>query len=215
MVLKKSLFRVLNKFIREKENYINAEAIVNEKEWEKLKKLVGKGFSWFIPTPTNYDYCKNVFNLKIEKNKFTTILKSRINFLKEKNEKIYLSIHFGKVRKFLENDSQEKKLKEAIEFLNSIEIKPSKFIILDEVYNRETISIAIKYGLKNLLNFRLYIINPLLKIIDFLHIKMSFIREIYLNFKKNKVKNIFHLIIGEFRDVKEKTLHVEAIVRDD
>ena len=54
MVLKKIIFGLLNKFIREKENYINAEAIVRDEEWEKLKKLVGKGYDWFVITTTNF-----------------------------------------------------------------------------------------------------------------------------------------------------------------
>ncbi len=215
MVLKKITFWLLNKFIREKENNLNAEAIIRDEEWENLKNLVGKGFTWFIITPANYEYCKYVFNLKIDKKEFVEILKSRINYLKKYNEKINLAIHLGKVKFFLDKNFQEERFKEAIKFLNFLGIKPKAFIVIDNVFNSDTMSIAKKYGLENLLDLDLYIINPLLRLINFLRLKKTFIHNIYKNLEMKYFKNIFYLFIAELKGARVKTLHAEAIVRND
>ena len=109
MGIKKVIHWLINKVIRERKKIINAETIIIDSEWEKLKKLIGRDYEWYIITPANYDYCKSIFNLKIGKNKFTEILKNRVRILKENNEKIQIAIHLCKVEKFLDNQLQEEK----------------------------------------------------------------------------------------------------------
>ena len=70
MVLKKILFTIISKFIKEKEKSIRAEAIVIDDEWNSLKKFIRKDHVWYVITPANFDYCKCVFNLQIDKKRF-------------------------------------------------------------------------------------------------------------------------------------------------
>ncbi len=213
--MKKIILKLINLFIREKKNLIHAEAIVREDEWERLKKKIGKGNIWFVLTPANYDYCTCVFNINIEKNDFIRVLKQRIAILKKNNEEIQLSIHLSKVRNFIDNNLQDEKFKEAMEFFRSLEITPTKFVLVDGVYNNYTIKLAKHYGIKELHDFNIYIIFPLLFIIKKIGIKLSFIAKFYRFLLEKKFRGIFYLILGEIFDVKEKTIHVEAIVRND
>ncbi|MEE9379173.1 MAG: hypothetical protein V3V33_14195 [Candidatus Lokiarchaeia archaeon] len=215
MGFKKRCFNFSKRFIREKDGVIRAESIVCNDEWNKYKKLIGKGYEWYIITPANYDYCKCVYNLKIEKEEFIKILKERIKFLKEHKEKIQLSIFLCKVKKFLDDNLQEEKFKEAFEFLNEVNLKPEKFYPIDMVYNQFTLKIAEKYGLEKLTDFSLFINKLLLKIIKLIGIKLSFINSLYNFLKMRDYKNIVYLILGELRDVKEKTVHTEAFMRND
>lgn len=215
MGLKKIFFNFSKILIREKECTIRAESIIRNDEWKKFKNFLGKSYEWYIITPANYDYCKSVFNLKIGKEEFTRILKERIKILKENNENIQLSIFFGKVKKFLDNQIQEERFKEVFEFLKELNLEPTKFYPIDLVYNSYTIKLAKKYGLLELTNFNLFIIDPILKIIKCIGIKLSFVYEIYKFFKLRDFKSIFYLILGELKNVKEKTIHTEAFMRDD
>ena len=61
MKIKNFYIRFLQKFIKVKEKTIHAEAFVREDLWNNLKKLVGKGYVWFVVTPANYDYWKCYF----------------------------------------------------------------------------------------------------------------------------------------------------------
>lgn len=215
MGLKNIITIIINKFIKERENIIQAEKIVIDYEWEKLKKNIGKKYIWFVLTPANFDYYKTVYNINMEKEEFSQILKKRLIFLKQKREDIQLLIHLCKVKKFLDNEIQKYRFKEAMAFLNSIDIHPTKFIAIDGIYNNYTINLANTYGFKELTDFNIIIIKPLLKLINCFGIKLSFIHEIFKNFKNWNIKNIFYLFLGEFIKVKEKTIHVEALVRDD
>lgn len=215
MDFKNIILKILDKFIKGKNKVIHAEALVRDDEWEELKKLIGKGYIWFIITPANYDYCKSIFNIKMEKNEFSTILRKRLEYLKENNEEIQLSIHLNKVKKFLENKLQEDRFNEAMNFMTSLDIKPKKLVAVDGVYNKYTLTLAKKHGIVEIYDFNLYIIAPLLKIINWLGIKISFINEIYHNLKKRDFKSVFHLLLGEFLEVKEKTIHIESFMRND
>jgi len=215
MVLKKIFYKILDKFIKERGKYIITETIVNNNEWKKLKEEIKKKNTWFVLTPADYDYCKCLFNLRMNKREFSDILKKRINFLKQNKENIQLSIHLGKVRKFLDLPSQENKFREAMKFMSNLGIKPTKLITIDGVYDENTVNLAKKYGIIELMKSDIFIIDPLLKIIQFLGIKLSFVREIYYFCKKGDFRSIFHLILGEIIEEKYKTIHVEALVRND
>lgn len=158
MNLKNLRIKILRKFQKEYEKTIHVEAIVREDLWQKLKMLIGKGYVWFVITPTNYDYCNSYFNLKMTKEEFTKILIERINTLKDANEEIQLHIHLCNVKLFLDKPLQDEKFKEALLFMNSIGIQPEKFAPGWNSFDDYTIKLAKKYGFKFLY---IYSKNPL------------------------------------------------------
>ena len=145
--------KILRKFRKEPEKTIHVEALVREDLWQKIKKLIGKGYIWFVITPTNYDYCKSYFNLKMTKEEFKKILIERINALRDANEEIQLHIHLCNVKEFLDKQLQDEKFKEALEFLNSIGIQPNKFAPGWNTYDDYTLILAKKYGCKFLYEY--------------------------------------------------------------
>ena len=209
------MIKILNKFIKEEEKNISAQAIVRDDVWKKYKSKIGKGFTWYVITPANFDYCKDIFNLKMNKDEFKHMLMKKVKVLKENNEEIQLLIHLSKVKKFLVNNLQVNKFNEAIKFMDSLAIKPTKFIPIDGVYDGNTLSIAKKEGLIELISLDIFIIRPILKILKLLGIKISFVQKIYQFFRKADFLSIFFIIMGEFMNIKEKTIHIEALVRDD
>ena len=153
MNLKSLRTKIFRKFQKEYEKTIHVEAIVREDLWQNVKELIGNDYVWFIITPTNYDYCKSYFNLKMTKEEFTKILIERINTLKEANEEIQLHIHLCNVKEFLDKSLQDEKFREALEFMNSNGIHPSKVAPGWNSYNDYTITLAKKYGLKFLYEY--------------------------------------------------------------
>ena len=161
LFFKNIFYLILGEFRNTREKTIHAEALVREDLWKQLKKkVIGKGFTWFIITPTNYDYCRTYFNLKMTKKEFSETLIKRLKFLKNKEENIQLHIHFTKDKRFLENRTQKDKFMEAMEFMNSQEIKPTKFVAGWWIFNKYTLGLLKKYGIKEVSN---YTINPFLK----------------------------------------------------
>ena len=160
MNLKSLRTKIFRKFQKEYEKTIHVEAIVREDLWQNVKELIGNDYVWFIITPTNYDYCKSYFNLKMTKEEFTKILIERINTLKEANEEIQLHIHLCNVKQFLDKSLQDEKFREALEFMNSNGIHPSKVAPGWNSYNDYTITLAKKYGFKFLYE---YSNNPLIR----------------------------------------------------
>ena len=148
MNLKNFYIRFLQKITKVSEKTIHTEAIVREDLWEKVKNLIGKGFIWFVITPANYDYCKAYFNLRMTKEEFSNLLAEKIQFLKEKNEEIQLHIHLSVVEKFIDNRLQDEKFAEAIKFMNSLGITPTKLAPGWFKYNDYTLALSKKYGIK-------------------------------------------------------------------
>ena len=144
----------------EKEKTIHVEAFVRDDLWQVVKNLVGKDYIWFITTPANFDYCKSYFNLKMTKEEFTEILKERIEFLKKNNEEIQLHIHLCNVKKFFDNELQDIKFQEAMDFMHSVGINPIKFAPGWNSYNDYTLSLLKKYGFKYIY---VYSNNPLIR----------------------------------------------------
>jgi len=153
MNLKSLRTKIFRKFQKEYEKTIHVEAIVREDLWQNVKKLIGKDYVWFIITPANYDYCKSYFNLKMTKEEFTKILIERINTLKKANEEIQLHIHLCNLKEFLDKSLQDEKFREALEFMNSNAIHPSKVAPGWNSYDDYTINLAKKYGFKFLYEY--------------------------------------------------------------
>ena len=146
--LKNLLFKIHRRYLRENEKTIHVEAFVRDDIWEKLLNLIGKEYIWFIITPANYDYCKSYFNLKMTKDEFKKILIRRVEYLQMNNEVIQLHLHLCNVKKFLDKPLQDDKFKEAMEFMNSVGIKPSKLVLGWNSYDDYTIILAKNYGFK-------------------------------------------------------------------
>ena len=146
--LKEILFKIFRKFTKVKEKTIHAEALVRDDMWEKLQQFIGKGYIWFVVTPANYEYCKSYFNIQLDKEEFTRILAQRIKVLKETSEEIQLHIHLCNVPAFFDKKLQDEKFEEAMQFLNSLEINPTKFAPGWHQYNDYSISLAKKYNIK-------------------------------------------------------------------
>ncbi|MHA1252422.1 MAG: hypothetical protein ACTSRP_20730 [Candidatus Helarchaeota archaeon] len=144
------LLGFIRNFVPIKEKTVHTEAFVRDELWKILKKKLGCGYVWFVITPANFDFCVANFNLKMTKNNFSKILKERILYLKEKGEQIELHLHLSCVREFLDNDIQEKKFYEAIDFLNGLEIRPKKFSPGWFIYNNYTIELLKKNNIKYL-----------------------------------------------------------------
>jgi len=155
--LKEFLFKIFRKFTKITEKTIHVEALVRDDMWKRLQKLIGKGYVWFIITPTNYEYCKSYFNIKQDKDQFTKILTERIKSLKENNEEIQLHIHLCNVPTFFDKKLQDEKFEESMKFMNLLGINPTKFAPGWHQYNDYTISLAKKYGIKTIYD---YTINP-------------------------------------------------------
>ncbi len=143
----------LQKFIKVREKTIHVEAFVRDDLWNNLKKLIGKGYVWFVVTPANYDYCKIYFNLRMTKDEFTKVLIERINFLKERNEEIQLHLHLCNTIAFFDKKLQDEKFIEAMNFMNAQGIYPKKFAPGWNKYNDYTLSLAKKYGFKFFYDF--------------------------------------------------------------
>jgi len=167
--------KILRKFMKEREKTIHAEALVREDLWQKLKKLIGKGYVWFIISPANYSYCKSYFNIRQDKDQFTKILTERIMFLKENGEEIQLHIHLCNVKGFLDKQLQDEKFEQAMNFMNAVSVKPTKFAPGWNTYDNYTIKIAKKYGIKYIY---IYSKNPL----DRPKIQNGIIVNFYYNF---------------------------------
>ena len=160
MKLKNFYIRFLLRYMKEKEKTIHVEAFVRDDLWQNLKKLIGNGFIWFVITPANYDYCKCYFNLKLTKEEFIKILIERIEYLKNKNEQIQLHLHLCNIKKFLDKELQEEKFEEAMNFMDLVGVKPTKFAPGWNTYDDYTIFLAKKYGFKI---FYEYSKNPLVR----------------------------------------------------
>jgi hypothetical protein len=81
MSLKSFYYRILRKFTKLSEKTMHVEAFVRDDLWKKINDLIGQNFVWFVVTPANYEYCKVYFNLNLNKNEFTEILKKRIKYI--------------------------------------------------------------------------------------------------------------------------------------
>ncbi len=215
MSSKNIFLKLLNKLIHEQPNAVHIEEIVNKNKWNNISYYLGKNITFFLITPANFAYCKCVFNLTTTKNEFEKKIRERILFLKKNNEIIQLSIYLSKNKKFLDNQLQERIFKESIDFMKSFNIKPNKLFIIDGVYNSHSLFLAKQYKISELVDFNLFLINPFLRIINIFRLRLSFIQKIYESLKKKDFRAILYLILGEFKNVCEKTIHVEALVRDD
>lgn len=167
--------KILRKFLKEKEKTIHVEAFVREDVWQKIQDLIGKNYVWFITTPANFDYCKSYFNLKMTKDEFRKILEKRIEYLKKNNEEIQLHIHLCNVKGFLDKQLQDEKFEQAMNFMNTVRVKPIKFAPGWNTYDNYTIKIAKKYGIKYIY---IYSKNPL----DRPKIQNGIIMNFYYNF---------------------------------
>ncbi|MHA1696609.1 MAG: hypothetical protein ACTSUG_15200 [Candidatus Helarchaeota archaeon] len=206
---------IFDSFFQEKTQMILAENIVRDEMWELLKKNIRKGKEWYVLTPVNYDYFQVIDNLEMTRDTYIKTLKERLDFLKKNNERIQLLIHLNKIRKFLKKETQENKIKFAIQFLNSLNIKPTKLISIDNAYNADTLQIIKKYGIKEIETTELEMKSVLLKFLSLLRIKVSLFDKFQTFLKRKDLLSAFSLILGELIKVKTKTIHAEVLVHEE
>ena len=113
------------------------------------------------------------------KSEFSETLIKRLKFLKNKEENIQLHIHFTKDKRFLDNKTQKDKFKEAMEFMNSQEVKPTKLAAGWWIFNKFTLTLVKKYGIKEISN---YTINPYLKKKSINEIIISYVHKYWHDF---------------------------------
>lgn len=177
---KSIIFLIMGELYKVKIGTIHAEIFVHDEIWESLlEKAIGKGFIWFVITPSNYEYCSAYFELSLDKKEFSRILKERIMKLRELGEEVQLHIHLSKYRTHLDYEMQQKKFKEAIEFLKALDIHPSKIAAGWWIYDINTIKIARSYGIKEIHD---YSINPKKKSISKNGIKIRYVHKYWHDF---------------------------------
>jgi hypothetical protein len=89
----------------------------------------------------------------MNKEDLTNILKNRIKYLKEKKEEIQLHLHICNIIKFFDNELQDNLFKEAMQFMEQVDVKPEKLALGWFKYNDYTISLAKKYGIMFIYDF--------------------------------------------------------------
>ena len=129
---------------------VHTEAIALDEVWEKTKKLAlsGKVKRWYIMTPANYNYTKEMLNLKISKKQYSNILKKRYKWLLAHEQNIQLHIHLNKFKR-ISKQEQEKLFKESIDWMkNEFGMKFTEFVPGWWIDNKDTIAILKKYKLR-------------------------------------------------------------------
>ncbi len=205
--------------VRIREYYPNeivfGETIYFNEEWNKSKKYIGKNLTWFLISPSNYDYFKCVYNADITKDQFIETLKNRYRILKSLNENIQLIVHLGKLERYITNSYQDKFFEELRLFLDSIGLKVDTIHFIDGVYNEHSLKIMEKHGITNVAEIKLLKNRCIYKLTNKIGLKGSFVQNVYESLKKGELFNFLYYILGEFKPVREKTIHVEALVRND
>lgn len=129
---------------------VHTEAVVLDEVWEKVKALArsGKVKRWYVMTPVNYDYTKQILNLKISKEEYSKILAKRYKWLLENNQSLELHIHLNKFMR-ISKEEQEELFKESIEWAKKeLNLHFKEYVPGWWKDNETTLELAKKYGLR-------------------------------------------------------------------
>ena len=130
---------------------VHTEAIMIGSVWEKIKEEVNKNkvLKWYVMTPVNIDYFRSEFNVKIPKKKLSEVMKERYIWMIEHGQKLELHIHLSHVMSNITYKEQEKLFKESINWMKKeLGIMPKEFVPGWWIYNKDTIKLCRKFGLK-------------------------------------------------------------------
>ena len=130
---------------------VHTEAIMIDPVWEKIKEEVArkKVLKWYVMTPSNIDYFKSDFNVKMSKQKLSKVMKDRYRWMLKKGQKLELHIHLSLVMNNVTYKEQEKLFKESINWMKKeLGINVKEFVPGWWSYNKDTLKICKNYGLK-------------------------------------------------------------------
>lgn len=133
MVIKKLIKKIYkNLSVIGKSLTIHTECIYDDDVWQILKQKVLdkklKIHTFFIMTPTNYDYLKIIFNLKISKKEMSKIMKERYKWLLNKKQRLELHIHFDLLNKMSGEEKGKLILESIVWFKENLGYYPSLFV---------------------------------------------------------------------------------------
>jgi len=146
-LIKRLVFHITNNF---KPLTVHTEAIFIDGVWEKIKEkaLKKEVHTWYVITPANYELSKVLFNIKKSKKEVSDIMEERYKWLLKHNQKLELHIHLNKIMNITYKE-QEKLFRESLEWMKKkLGIRPKEFVSGWWAYNRDTIKILRKQGLK-------------------------------------------------------------------
>lgn len=146
--LKNALWWINSRF---KPLTIHTEAIMIDSVWEKIKEAVKeKGvLKWYVMTPCNLEYFKASFNINMSKKELSETMKQRYKWMLKKGQKLELHIHLSMLINKMNYKEQETFFKEALEWMKrELEIVPKEFVPGWWIYNKDTLKICKKFGLK-------------------------------------------------------------------
>lgn len=130
---------------------VHTEAIMIDSVWEEIKKEVKRKRVrvWYIMTPTNIDYFRANFNVRISKVELSKIMKERYKWMINHKQKLELHIHFSQIIETLSYEKQEKLFIEAISWMKKeIGLTPKEFVPGWWAYDKNTLRLCKKYNLK-------------------------------------------------------------------
>jgi len=130
---------------------VHTELIMDDDVWEVIKeKCSGKEVRvWYVMTPVNYELFKTSFNVKLSKGKVSEIMKERYLWMKGHGAKLELHIHLSLTMKNMTYDEQDKMFKESLDWMKKeLGIVPTEFVPGWWSYNKDTLKICKKYGLR-------------------------------------------------------------------
>jgi hypothetical protein len=142
--------KLLN-ILKRKKIAITLESIYIDEVWEEVQKLVNskKIIKWFIVTPADYDYLKNIYNLKITKSEMANIMAKRYRWMLDKKQELELKLYLTRLANNITKDEQELKIKQALYFMaKGLKIKPSEIMFGWYAYNTDTKDLLKNYNLK-------------------------------------------------------------------
>ena len=130
---------------------VHTEAIMIDEVWGKIKEEVRKKrvFKWYVMTPANLDYFKSEFNIRLPKKKLSDIMGDRYRWLIKNKQKLELHVHLSLMIDSMSYKEQEKLIKESIDWIKKeLGISIKEFVPGWWFYNRDTLKICEKFGLK-------------------------------------------------------------------
>lgn len=145
---------------------IHTEAIYNEDVWRAVKAFVnsGKKAVWYVLAPTNLDYVRVHFDFRGRPEEYERTILKRYKWLAEHGQEIQLHVHLLKEMYMYGPRSralaeQKKKISDAVEWMRANGFDVKKIVFGWWMYDRDSVAIAAKLGLKTIKRTDFYFIH--------------------------------------------------------
>lgn len=151
----KKMIRVIR--VKFKPLTVHTESIFVDSVWnEILKKIESKSIhTWYLMTPSNYEYFRGSFLETRTKKEISDIMKKRYLKMKTLGERLQFHLHL-RIDMQISYSEQEKLFKEGLNWLKKeIGIKPTEIVFGWWLWNEDSVKLAKKYGLE-IINFDKY-----------------------------------------------------------